>query len=91
MVPMEKISPTRKEEQVEGVPVEGMEETEPASLQTELMVEMAAKAAAEAVLAADAITLLTKRDLELADEGAMDMLRFMLRGELNENGLFERG
>ena len=78
---MEKISPTRKEEQVEGVPVEGMEETEPASLQTELMVKMAAKAEAEAVLAADAITILTKRDLELADKVGMDMWRSTVGGD----------
>ena len=81
MVPMEKIVQTRKEEQVEGVPGEGMEETGPASLQMELMVEMAAKAAAEAVLAADAITLLTKRDLELADKVGMDMWRFTVGGD----------
>lgn len=81
MVPMEKIFQTREEEQVEGVPGEGMEETGPASLQMELMVEMAAKAAAEAVLAADAITLLTKRDLELADKVGMDMWRFTVGGD----------
>lgn len=74
---------------MEGVPGEGMEETGPASLQMELMVEMAAKAAAEAVLAADAITLLTKRDLELADKVGMDMWRFTQEVFLDENSLFK--
>ena len=91
VVPMETLPPTRKEEQAEGLPVEAMEETGPASLQMEPMVKMAAKAAVAVVLAAAAITLPIKRDPELADEVAMDMLRFMLRGDLNENGLFERG
>ena len=86
---METLPPTRKEEQAEGLPVEAMEETGPASLQMELMVEMAAKAAAEAVLAADAITLLTKRDLELADKVGMDMWRFTQEVFLNENSLFK--
>ena len=82
-------APGQQEERGE-LTVEVLEDQGPPMVQ---MVQMAAplvKVAVAAELAA-AFIAATAKNPESEAKVAMDMLRFMLRGDLNENGLFERG